>query len=87
MMTQIKWAKVEESTNVHSLFFHEPTQTICVKFHHGGIYSYTGGNLEIYMNLKMAPSVGRYLNNVVKSLPYSRWESEEELANYLHLLV
>lgn len=80
----LQWTNTEESTNVKQTFFDEKTQTICVKFHGGGLYSYIGGSMEIYMGLVHAPSVGKYLNNVVKALPYTRWETEQDLLHHLN---
>lgn len=79
----IKWSDIEDSTNVRRVFYHEPTHTICVQFHNGGLYTYLGPTEEIYMGLVHAPSVGQYLHRVVKAFPYTRWESEDDLTNYL----
>jgi KTSC domain len=84
-LKEIGWDQVEDSSNVAALFHHEPTNTICVRFRSGGLYSYMGGDHEMFMSLKHADSVGRYLNNVVKALPYTRWVSEDELLNYLNI--
>ena len=79
----IEWEHVE-SSNVHQLFHSDERDVLCVRFNNGGLYSYIGCNHEMYMNLRMSPSVGKYLNNVVKALPFQRWESEEDLLNYLN---
>lgn len=81
----IKWTDTPDSSNVSRVFYHEPTQTIGVQFVSGGLYSYLGATEEIYENLVHAPSVGKYLNDVIKSFPYTRWESEMELSNYLSI--
>lgn len=80
----ITWEQVE-SSNVSALFFHEDSQTLCVRFNNGGLYSYIGLDHEIYMNLRMAKSVGKYLANVVKAFPYTRWETENELITHLNV--
>ncbi len=80
----ITWEQVE-SSNISAVFFHEPSQTLCVRFNTGGLYSYIGPDHEIYMNLRMASSVGKYLNNVVKAFPYTRWETEQELLTHLNV--
>jgi hypothetical protein len=82
-LEKIDWTNVE-SSNVKCLFFDEKTQTICVTFHNGGIYTYIGASMEIYMSLIHAPSVGKYLNNVIKSFPYTRWEDEKQLLAHLN---
>lgn len=88
-LSNIDWERTEDSSNVHSIYHHRQTETICVRFNSGGLYTYMGhladmSTEEIYMGLRHADSVGRYLNNVVKALPYTRWESEDELINHLN---
>jgi hypothetical protein len=80
----IPWDNVE-SSNVKSLYWDEPTHTICVRFNGGGIYTYIGADIEQFNNLRMAPSIGKYLHNVIKALPYTRWETEQDLLNHLNL--
>lgn len=80
----IDWTPVE-SSNIGGLFYDPATETICVRFHNGGLYSYIGINRELYMNLLHAPSVGKYLHNVVKAFPYTRWESESDLLDHLNV--
>lgn len=79
----IKWTETPDSSNVARVFYHEPTMTIGVQFVNGGLYSYLGATEEVYENLVHAPSIGKYLNAVVKGFPYTRWDSEMELSNYL----
>jgi hypothetical protein len=81
----IKWTETPDSSNVSRVMYHEPTQTICVQFHNGGLYTYLGASEEIYMGLVHAPSVGQYLHRVIKAFPYTRWESETELMDYLKI--
>lgn len=80
---EIKWTVTPDSSNIARVFYHEETKTIGVQFLNGGLYSYLGASEEIYENLVHAPSVGKYLNAVVKAFPYTRWDSEMELSNYL----
>lgn len=84
-LKEIAWDRVEESSNIHSLYYHEPHKVICVRFNSGGLYTYMGADMEMFMGLRHAQSVGRYLNNVVKSLPYTRWGSEAEMLAYLNV--
>jgi hypothetical protein len=79
----LKWTDTPDSSNVARVCYHEPTQTIGVQFVSGGLYSYLGAPEEVYENLVHAPSIGKYLNAVVKAFPYTRWESEMEFSNYL----
>lgn len=83
-MPKINWQSVE-SSNIGAVAFDDKSQTICVKFNNGGLYSYIGGNEELFLNFVNANSVGKYLNNVVKALPYTRWETEEDLITHLNI--
>lgn len=83
-LEKISWTDVD-SSNVGSIAFDDKTQTICVKFKNGGLYSYIGASEEIYMGLVHANSVGQYLNQVVKAFPYTRWESENDLLSHLNV--
>lgn len=84
MQQAIDWSTVD-SSNVSALAFDQKSQTICVRFANGGLYSYIGANLEIFNDLLHAPSVGKHLNSVVKAFPYTRWESEAELIAHLNV--
>lgn len=83
-IAQIPWEPVEDSSNVHSLYWDDKTQTICVKFNSGGVYSYIGAPEQVYMDLRYATSVGQYLHRVVKAYPYTRWDTESDLLNHLN---
>ncbi len=37
------------------------------------------------MDLRHAQSVGRYLHQVVKAYPYTRWETESQLVDHLNI--
>lgn len=84
-LTAIKWESTEDSSNVNALYHHEAADVLCVRFKSGGLYTYMGADHEMFMSLKHAPSVGRYLNQVVKALPYTRWETEADILNYLNI--
>lgn len=83
-IAQLNWVDLE-SSNVGQAAFDDKTNTIMVKFHGGGLYSYIGGSEEIYMSFIHAQSVGEYLHRVLKTLPYTRWESEEALLHHLNV--
>ena len=76
----LEWEEVD-SSNIQATFFFPRLNTICVKFKGGGVYSYMADQ-EVYMNFRHANSMGSYLNNVLKSFPYTRWESEAALLAY-----
>ena len=84
-LAQIPWDQVEDSSNVNSLYWHDPSQTICVRFNNGGLYSYMGAPERVYTDLCHASSVGRYLHHVVKAYPYTRWETEADLLDHLNV--
>lgn len=82
---QIPWDRIEDSSNIQGLYWHEPTHTVCVRFNSGGLYSYLEVPEPVYMDLRNAPSVGQYLHRVVKSYPYTRWDTEHELISHLNV--
>jgi len=84
-LPKIAWTDVPDSSNVNSLFYDPHTHTIAVRFNSGGLYTYMAATEEMYKNLLYANSVGSYLHRVVKALPYTRWETEEELLKYLNM--
>jgi hypothetical protein len=85
MNAKIDWTDTPDSANVARVFYHADTKTIGVQFCSGGLYSYLGASEEIYENLVHAPSVGGYLHDVVKAFPYTRWENEDALMDYLNV--
>jgi hypothetical protein len=84
-LEKIDWQSVEESSNIEAMFFDEYSHTIAVRFKHGGVYTYMGADRELYLNFLHAPSVGKYLHNVIKALPYTRWDTEKELIHHLNV--
>ncbi len=61
------------STNVASIGYDEPSQTLEVEFNHGGIYQYYNVNQTIYDEFLRAGSKGQFLNAHIKNaFPYSR---------------
>jgi hypothetical protein len=81
----IPWEPIEDSSNIQATFWHDKTQTICVKFNSGGIYSYIGAPETVYLDLRHAQSVGQYLHRVVKAYPYTRWDTESDLLSHLNV--
>lgn len=81
---KIAWVDVD-STNVKSVFHSDKTDTVFVKFHNGGLYAYMGVNEEVYMGLAGAVSVGQYLHRVLKAYPYTRYDTEADLLDYLNI--
>lgn len=55
-----------DSSNVAAVGFDEAQQEIWVRFHSGDTYVYSGANETIFQELRTAPSVGSYLNRVIK---------------------
>lgn len=84
MLKKIDWTAVA-SSNIAAVAHDDRLKTVCVRFSNGGIYTYMGVNQETYLNFVNSESVGKYLNNVIKAFPYTRWESEEALLAYLNL--
>lgn len=83
-MVELVWTEVD-STNVDAVAYHEPTETLAVKFRGGVLYTYKDVDMEVYVDLVHAESVGKYLNTYIKGTnPYLKWSSEEEMAESLH---
>jgi hypothetical protein len=75
----LNWTKVD-SSNVDSVAYDAGSETLCVKFQSGDLYSYKGVNMEIYTSLVYADSVGKYLSRVIKGVyPYLKHTSEADL--------
>ena len=80
---QLQWTKVD-SSNVDAVAYDSGSETLCVRFRNGGLYSYSGVNMEIFTSLQYADSVGKYLNKVIKNVfPYQKWEDENAMVDHL----
>jgi hypothetical protein len=83
-LEKINWAEVE-SSNISATYFDDRTDTICVRFNNGGLYTYMGSH-KIYTDFVNSSSMGKYLHDVIKSLcPYTRMNDEAELLDYLNI--
>lgn len=61
------------STNLRSVGYHCPTQTLEVEFLSGSVYQYYNVPQNIHEELMQAASKGRFLNTYIKNAyPYSR---------------
>lgn len=82
--TQLTWTDVE-SSNVGSVAYDESSQVMAVRFHSGDLYAYETVDMDVYVGLVHAESVGKYLNNVVKmgGYPYTKFFSEQELLAFI----
>ena len=61
------------STNVLSIGYDEPSQTLEIEFASGTIYQYYNVGADLYHQLMQAPSKGQILNTYLKNAyPYSR---------------
>lgn len=82
--TQLIWTDVD-SSNVESVAYDDDTQIMGVKFHNGGLYAYETIEMDVYVGLVHAESVGKYLHNVVKAgaYPYTKLYSEQELLAFI----
>lgn len=63
----VVWEDVD-SINVSRIAYHDETETLCVLFKNGGLYSYKGVDSDHYHNLVGASSVGRYLSQSIKGV-------------------
>ena len=77
------WTDVD-SSNIESVAFNEGSKTLVVKFNSGAIYSYDDVDMDIYVDLVHAKSVGQFLNQMIKGrYAYHRWFSEQDLIKAL----
>lgn len=61
------------SSNILSVGYDEPSQTLEVEFSDGAIYQYFNVGLEIYESFMRAPSKGQFLHAYIRNAyPYSR---------------
>jgi hypothetical protein len=61
------------SSNIISIGYDEPTQTLEVEFINGTIYQYYNLGAPVYEEVLCAPSKGQFLNTYIKTAyPYSR---------------
>ena len=61
------------SSNISAVGYDAANQEVYVQFLNGSTYAYKGVPEPEYENLKMAPSVGAYLNRNYKNIyPYQR---------------
>jgi KTSC domain len=61
------------STNILSLGYDAPSETLEVEFSSGSVYQYYNVNAALYEQLMMAPSKGQFLNIYIKNAyPFSR---------------
>ena len=61
------------STNIASIGYDEPSQTLEVEFKTGGIYQYYNVTQELFEQLMQAASKGQFLAYQIKNAyPYSR---------------
>ncbi len=60
-----------DSTSLVSVGYEEPTRTLEVEFHNGGVYQYLGVPPFTHRGLLQAESMGAFLNKCIK--PYYRY--------------
>lgn len=61
------------SSNLVSVGYDEPTQTLEIEFSNGAIYQYFNVGTVLFEQLMQAPSKGQFLNIYIKNAyPYSR---------------
>ena len=61
------------SSNIRSVGYDEPSQTLEVEFDNGSIYQYYNVGSDLYAQFMAAPSKGQFLGAYIRrSYPYSR---------------
>lgn len=61
----MNWINVT-SSNLDSVLYDETSNSLFIKFHHGGVYEYFDVPQYIYENLLNAPSHGKYHAQFIK---------------------
>lgn len=61
------------SSNVASIGYDEPTETLEVEFTNGSVYQYFNVGSAIHEQLMQSPSIGQFLNLYIKNAyPFTR---------------
>ncbi|HEY1473308.1 MAG TPA: KTSC domain-containing protein [Pseudolabrys sp.] len=61
------------SSNISSIGYDEPSETLEVEFVNGSIYQYYNVNAGLFEQFQKAPSKGQFLNAYIRNAyPYSR---------------
>lgn len=55
------------SSNLSSVGYDEPSQTLEIEFHHGGIYQYYDVPEHVYRELINAGSIGSYFSHNIRN--------------------
>jgi hypothetical protein len=62
-----------DSSNVGKIGHDPDSQDLYVEFLNGSVYRYSGVDHQTFEELRYAPSVGSFLNRIIKpNFPYSR---------------
>lgn len=56
------------SSNVESIGYDTPSQTLRIKFNYGGIYDYLNVPAAVYQLMLVAPSKGKFINEKLKGI-------------------
>ncbi|EPE9057451.1 KTSC domain-containing protein [Klebsiella aerogenes] len=59
--------KAVNSSNLASVGYDEPSQTLEIEFHHGGVYQYYDVPEHVYMELTNADSIGSYFSHNIRN--------------------
>lgn len=74
-----QWISVQ-SSNVQALCYDAACQELDVRFHNGTAYRYFSVSASMWDALRIAPSVGRELNLVIRPVcPFQRLSIEEQV--------
>ncbi len=64
-----------KSSSIQSIGYDEPSQTLEVKFAHGGIYQYFDVASEVFEQFLAAPSKGQFFHDEIRdAYPYAQME-------------
>lgn len=57
---------LHESSNILKTSYNHNTEQLYITFKNGGVYYYNAVTLNVYREMKLAESVGKFINSVVK---------------------
>lgn len=67
------------SSQISGFGYDSGSQTLAVKFKHGGLYHYTGVPADVFSKMQEAESVGSFLHREIKTkFPYKKQEQDHE---------
>lgn len=64
----MEWIETPESSNISRLGYDEPNRVLKIEFKNGSLYDYFDVPVNIFEEIRNAPSKGQYLAQQVKGI-------------------